>query len=170
MVVQPHPDVMEGRYILGDFVANIADVMQGKAAAEYADPKEFFRRTYLTEGLLGLLVTGVQRLTGQGGHPVVQLQTAFGGGKTHSMLALYHLFGGQIGFSDIPGGEEIVRRVSDIDDRISANRAVIVGLDFSPTTPRQYRDCTTHTLWGEIAYQLGGVDTYRLVEKTTSRG
>jgi len=165
MVVKPHADVMEGRYILGDFVANIADVMQNKAAVEYSDPKEFFRRTYLTEGLLGLLVTGVKRLTGQGGDPVVQLQTSFGGGKTHSMLALYHLFGGQIGFSEIPGGENIVKEMGEIDDRISANRAVIVGLDFSPTQPRQKLECTTHTLWGEIAYQLGGFAAYQIVEK-----
>ncbi len=165
MIVKPHPDVMEGRYILGDFVANIADVMQGKAAVEYADPVEFFRRTYLTEGLRDLLVTGVRRLTGQGGDPVVQLQTAFGGGKTHSMLALYHLFGGQIGFSEIPGGENITNAFPQIDDRILANRAVIVGLDFSPTQPRRYADCTTHTLWGEIAYQLGGYAAYQLVAK-----
>jgi hypothetical protein len=98
MVVKPHPDVASGKHLLSDFVVNIADVQQGKAAIEYADPKEFFHRTYLTEGLLGLLVTGTKRLTGQGGDPVVQLQTSFGGGKTHSMLALYHLFGGKIGF------------------------------------------------------------------------
>jgi hypothetical protein len=165
MVVKPHSDVMQGRYILGDFVANIADVMQGKAAVEYAEPVEFFRRTYLTEGLRDLLVTGVRRLTGQGGDPVVQLQTAFGGGKTHSMLALYHLFGGQIGFSEIPGGENITNQFPQIDDRINANRAVIVGLDFSPTQPRQYPDCTTHTLWGEIACQLGGRAGYQIVEK-----
>ena len=165
MVVKPHLDVMEGRYVLGDFVANIADVMKGKAAVEYADPKEFFRRTYLTEGLRDLLITGVSRLSGHGGDPVVQLQTAFGGGKTHSMLALYHLFGGQIGFSEIPGGEHITDQFKEIDDRISANRAVIVGLDFSATQPRQYPDCTTYTLWGEIAYQLGGRAAYQLVEK-----
>ncbi len=169
-VVQPHPDVASGRYILGEFVANIADVIQGKASVEYADPKEFFRRTYLTEGLLGLLITGVKRLSGQGGDPVVQLQTAFGGGKTHSMLALYHLFGGAIGFSEIPGGEHITNQFSQIDDTITANRAVIVGLDFSPTQPRQYPDCTTHTLWGDIAYQLGGTKGYKLVEDDDLKG
>ena len=170
MVVRPHPDVASGRYLLSDFVANIADVKQGKAEPEYADPKEFFRRTYLTEGLRDLLVTGVKRLTGQGGDPVVQLQTSFGGGKTHSMLALYHLLGGQIGFSEIPDGEEIARQVGNVDDRIEANRAVIVGTAFSATEPRQYADCTTHTLWGDIAYQLGGVNAYRMVETADLSG
>jgi len=170
LVVQPHPDVASGRYIQAEFAADLAQVVQGKADPEYGDPKEFFRRTYLTEGLMDLLVTGARRFTGQGGDPVVQLQTSFGGGKTHSMLALYHLFGGQIGFSDIPGGENIVSQIGDIDDRITTNCAVIVGTAFSATEPRQYPDCTTHTLWGDIAYQLGGLDAYRTVEKADLAG
>ena len=60
-------------------------------ADEYLDPVEFFRRTYLTDSLRGMLAGAAQRLAGTGGDPVVQLQTNFGGGKTHSMLALYHL-------------------------------------------------------------------------------
>jgi hypothetical protein len=170
MVVKPHTDVASGRYIQAEFAADLAQVVQGKADPEYGDPKEFFRRTYLTEGLLDLLVTGVKRLTGQGGDPVVQLQTSFGGGKTHSMLALYHLLGGQIGFSEIPGGENIVKRVGDIDDRITANRAVVVGTAFSATTPRRYRDVTTNTLWGDIAYQIGGIEGYRMVEAADLAG
>jgi predicted AAA+ superfamily ATPase len=170
LVVKPHPDVASGRYIQAEFAADLAQVMQGKADPEYGDPKEFFRRTYLTEGLVALLANGVKRLTGQGGDPVVQLQTSFGGGKTHSMLALYHLFSGQIGISEIPGGEAIVTRVEQTDDHIVANRAVIVGTAFSATEPRRYPDATTHTLWGDLAYQLGGVEAYRRVEKADLAG
>lgn len=170
LVVKPHPDVASGRYIQAEFAADLAQVVQGKADPEYGDPKEFFRRTYLTEGLMDLLVTGIKRLTGQGGDPVVQLQTSFGGGKTHSMLALYHILGGQIGFTDIPGGEDIIGRIGAVDDRIEARRAVIVGTAFSPTEPRQYQDCTTHTLWGDIAYQIGGVEAYRVVETADMTG
>jgi predicted AAA+ superfamily ATPase len=170
LVVRPHPDVASGRYIQAEFAADLAQVVQGKADPEYGDPKEFFRRTYLTEGLMDLLVTGIKRLTGQGGDPVVQLQTSFGGGKTHSMLALYHLFSGQIGFSEIPGSEDIIGRIGEVDDRIEARRAVIVGTAFSSTEPRQYHDCTTHTLWGDIAYQIGGVEAYRVVEKADMTG
>jgi hypothetical protein len=178
LVVKPHPDVASGRYIQAEFAADLAQVVQGKADPEYGDPKEFFRRTYLTEGLLDLLVTGVKRLTGQGGDPVVQLQTSFGGGKTHSMLALYHLLSGQIGFSEIPGGENIVKRVENIDDRIKANCAVIVGIAFSATEPRRYNVATTHTLWGDIAFQLGwgkggeegALEAYLMVEKADLAG
>ncbi len=101
---------------------------------------------------------------------MVQLQTSFGGGKTHSLLALYHLFSGEIGFSEIPGGEHILSEVGEIDDRISANRVVIVGTAFSPTEPRIYNNVTTHTMWGDIAYQLGGVDAYRIVETADVTG
>src|SRR5690606_3370621 len=104
-VVQPHPDVASGRYIQAEFAADLSQVLAGTAEPEYQEPLEFFRRTYLTEGLLAMLVTGIKRLTAQGGDPVVQLQTTFGGGKTHSMLALYHLDGGQLKLSDLPGGE-----------------------------------------------------------------
>lgn len=170
LVVKPHPDVASGRYIQAEFAADLAQVIQGKADPEYGDPKEFFRRTYLTEGLLDLLANGVKRLTGIGGDPVVQLQTSFGGGKTHSMLALYHIVGGSIGFSEIPGGEHIVSRVGKIDDRLQANRAVIVGTAFSATEPRQYKEVTTNTLWGEIAYQLGGIEAYRMIETADLAG
>lgn len=170
LVVKPHPDVASGRYIQAEFAADLAQVVQGKADPEYGDAKEFFRRTFLTEGLQDLLVTGIKRLTGQGGDPVVQLQTSFGGGKTHSMLALYHILGGQIGFSEIPGGEDIVGRIGAVDDHIEARRAVIVGTAFSSTEPRQYQDCTTHTLWGDIAYQIGGIEAYRVVETADLTG
>ena len=73
-VVQPHPDVSSGRYIQAEFAADLSEVLAKTADPEYQDPVEFFRRTYLTEGLLSLLVTGVRRLTAQGGEPVVELR------------------------------------------------------------------------------------------------
>src|SRR6266403_3690260 len=93
-VVTPHKDVASGRYQQAEFAADLWQVHLGEGTDEYRKPVEFFRRTYLTESLKGMLVGAVRRLSGQGGDPVVQLQTNFGGGKTHSMLALYHLFSG----------------------------------------------------------------------------
>ena len=93
-VVTPHRDVASGRYQQAEFAADLWQVHLGEGADEYRDPREFFRRTYLTQSLQGLLATGLRRLAGLSGDPVVQLQTNFGGGKTHSMLALYHLFSG----------------------------------------------------------------------------
>ena len=93
-MVTPHQDVASGRYQQAEFAADLWQAHLGEGTDEYRDPAEFFRRTYLTESLKGMLTGAVQRLTGGGGDPVVQLQTNFGGGKTHSMLALYHLCAG----------------------------------------------------------------------------
>jgi hypothetical protein len=91
-VVTPHPDVASGRYQQAEFAADLWQVFLGEGSDEYRDPVEFYRRTFITEGLQKLLSNALLRLAGQGGDPVVELQTNFGGGKTHSMLALYHLF------------------------------------------------------------------------------
>lgn len=173
-VVQPHPDVASGRYVQAEFAADLSQVLAGTAEPEYQDPVEFYRRTYLTEGLLALLVTGVKRLTAQGGDPVVQLQTAFGGGKTHSMLALYHLCGGKIHLGDFPGGERLAAQIGNVD-LPQANIAVLVGTALDPAKPRQYPDAaqrTLHvrTLWGEMAYQLGGAEGYKMVEQSDLNG
>src|SRR5271157_5927297 len=93
-VVTPHADVASGRYQQAEFAADLWQVHLGEGTDEYRNPVEFFRRTYLTESLKRMLVGAVRRLAGRGGDPVVQLQTNFGGGKTHSMLAQYHLFSG----------------------------------------------------------------------------
>lgn len=153
-VVSPHPDVAGGRYLQAEFVADLSQVIAGTAEPEYADPVEFFRRTYLTEGLEEMLVTGIKRLTAQGGDPVVQLKTSFGGGKTHSMLALYHLCSGQLSLEALPGGERLAKRVGNVD-LPEANRAVLVGTALSVNRPRHYGDVAARTLWGELACQLG---------------
>ena len=92
-VVEPHQDVATGDFQQAEFAADLAKVHSGSAPAEYRDPRQFFSRTYLTDGLSALLIGAAKRLSGSGGDPVVELQTNFGGGKTHSMLALYHMAG-----------------------------------------------------------------------------
>src|SRR3989441_255045 len=85
-VVNPHKDVASGRYQQAEFAADLWQVHMGEGSDEDKKPTEFFRRTYLTESLKRLLTDSARRLAGQDGDPAVQLQTNFGGGKTHSML------------------------------------------------------------------------------------
>ena len=90
-VVSPHADVLEGTFQEAEFAADLSKVAKGTATQEYQDPVLFFERTYITEGMALLLDSVVKRMTGKGGDPVIQLKTAFGGGKTHAMLSAYHL-------------------------------------------------------------------------------
>lgn len=172
-IATPHPDVASGRYQQAEFAADLFQVITHKAEPEYGDPAEFFRRTYLTEGLTLLLSRAWLRLAGEGGDPVVELQTNFGGGKTHSMLALYHLFGGEIKPGEVPGLEHLIpTELKDGNtDLPTANRAVLVGTQLSPGTPHTKPDGTEiHTLWGEMAWQLGGSEAYAMIADDDRQG
>lgn len=175
-VMQPHPDVAEGRYRAAEFAADLAQVSRGEGAIEYRDPVEFFNRTYVTEGMAGLLVESLQRLSGKGGEPVIQLKTAFGGGKTHSMLALYHMVRGGIRIDNIPSLKPIMER-AELETLPKANVAVLVGTALDPTrkkNPANLPKYTVNTIWGEMAYQLvtsaGKPDLYAIVSDSDRRG
>lgn len=83
-------DILEGKLTMDVFAADLWETYLGRAAAEYRDPKLFFEKTYLTKGLMNLLTVVEKRLNGTGGDAVIQIQTPFGGGKTHALIAMYH--------------------------------------------------------------------------------
>lgn len=168
-IVTPHPDVASGRFQQAEFAADLNAVHRGRALPEYGDPRQFFTRTYLTEGLQALLVGAVRRLTNQGGDPVVQLRTNFGGGKTHSMLALYHLLSGAAA-GEMPGVETVLQGAG-VERLPAVNRAVLVGTALAPAQTRSKDDGTVvHTLWGEIAHQLLGPRGYELLAASDKAG
>ena len=92
-IAVPHRDILEGRLTLDVFAADLWEVFRGTAPDEYKDPTQFFQKTYQTDGLKNLLSIVEGRLKGQGGDPVIQIQTPFGGGKTHALIAMYHKVG-----------------------------------------------------------------------------
>nr|HID14580.1 ATP-binding protein [Anaerolineae bacterium] len=109
-IAVPHEDILAGRLTMDVFAADLWEVYQGRAPDEYRDPVRFFQKTYQTEGLTHLLDVVEKRLRGEGGDPVIQVQTPFGGGKTHALIAMYH-------------------KAAEWD----ANRVVIVGTPLAPT-------------------------------------
>jgi len=173
-VITPHKDVASGRYQQAEFAADLWQVHLGEGTDEYRNPTEFFRRTYLTESLKHLLVSAIQRIAGVGGDPVVQLQTNFGGGKTHSMLALYHVFSSKTEANELLGIENVLME-AEVPKLPKAKTVVLVGNKISPGNPMTKPDGTVvHTLWGEIAWQLGGKEAYERIrqddERATSPG
>jgi len=164
-VITPHPDVINGRYQQAEFAADLDLVHRGIGSSEYTDPIEFFRRTFITEGLKDLLRIALQRFNGQGGEPVIELQTNFGGGKTHSMLGTYHL-GSGIPLADLPGLDQLCSEL-DIHSVPRVSRAVLVGTAFNPSKIDRKPDGTeVHTLWGELAWQLGGASAYAQIAES----
>ena len=168
-VVSPHRDVASGRYQQAEFAADLWQVHLGEGSDEYRNPAEFFRRTFLTESLRGLLIGGMRRLAGQGGDPVVQLQTNFGGGKTHSMLALYHLFSGAVP-GELLGVDAVMADAGIAALPKKVTRVVLVGNRISPGSPAVKSDGTVvRTLWGELAWQLGGKAGFEKVRQDDER-
>ena len=168
-IAVPHEDVLRGTFQQAEFAADISRVHDGKAASEYQDPVLFFQRTYITEGMRLLLDSVVRRLAGNGGDPVIQLQTAFGGGKTHTMLAVLHLAGGQAAVSDLAGIPPILD-AAGVMTMPKARIAVLDGTKLAPNQPRRVEGHAIRTLWGELAWQLGGAEGYARVADSDASG
>src|ERR1035437_9763821 len=168
-IAVPHPDVLEGTFLQSEFAADITAVHTGKATREYQDATAFFQRTFITEGMSLLLTSVARRLNGQGGDPVIQLQTAFGGGKTHTMLAVYHLATRECPLKDLPGIPDLLDHAGMMD----VPKARVVVLDGTARAPGQawkYGKQAINTLWGDLAWQLGGDEGYALVKEADTTG
>ncbi|RVA96637.1 ATP-binding protein, partial [Mesorhizobium sp. M7A.F.Ca.US.006.04.2.1] len=165
-VALPHPDVIANRFKEAEFAADLFAVDAGYAGEGYATPNSFYGITFLTEGLKRVLTTATQRLGANGGDPVIGLQTAFGGGKTHTMLAIFHLVKHLRDGGDprgLPG-------LSDILDRAGVNSlpkpkmAVFVGSADGPDVSLKLNEGPrVHTAWGYIAWRLAGEPGLALV-------
>lgn len=161
-IARPHKDVLEGTFKQSEFAADISQVANGTATPEYQDAEKFFNRTFITEGMRLLLISVAQRLAGLGGDPVIQLQTAFGGGKTHTMLAVFHLATRKVSTEKLLGVGPLLDKAG-IFELPQARVAVIDGIKLSPSQPRKYGTVQINTLWGELAWQLLGNEGYTLV-------
>ncbi|HEY0757371.1 MAG TPA: hypothetical protein VGD98_25690 [Ktedonobacteraceae bacterium] len=151
-----------GNYLTAEFAADLGRVHQGEGSQAYLLPRDFFTRTFLTYGLRRLLTDALLRLSGNGGSPIVDLQTNFGGGKTHSLLALYHLFSGAP-VTDLINIEPVLSDAG-LSTPPAARRAVLVGHALSPADARPKPDgCLVRTMWGEMAWQLLGREGFALV-------
>lgn len=165
----PHRDVLEGTFQQSEFAADITAVHSGKATKEYQDASAFYDRTFITEGMRLLLMQVAQRLVGNGGEPVIQLQTAFGGGKTHTMLAVYHLATRKCALSELAGIPSLVEQAGMMDVP-QARVAVLDGTAHAPGQAWKHGKQTIKTLWGELAWQLGGSEGYAMVKEADATG
>ena len=181
-VIRPKEDVAQGSYQQAEFAADLQQVYDGRAdTTQYGNPVSFFNHTYITPGIRTLLVNTLKRLAGEGGDPVIQTKTGFGGGKTHSLIALYHLVrnADALAVSQVgePGtGTEIraIMEEADYDYSVAASGkvAVLDGAYLAPTDSTVIPETgdPLNTLWGVMAYQLGGPRAYEIVGEAARRG
>jgi uncharacterized protein len=162
-VAPPHPDVLANRFKEAEFAADLFAVDAGHATEDYATPENFFRITFLTEGLKRVLTSALQRLSGApGGDPVIGLQTAFGGGKTHTMLAVYHL--AKTSDLKLLDGVAPLAEKAGVKNWKRPKVAVFVGSSKGTDVSLTLKDGPkVHTLWGYIAWRLAGDAGVKLI-------
>lgn len=167
-IIQPHDDVASGKYHQAEFAADLAQVIVNGAEPEYQEPNEFFKRTYITEGMSEFLLNSVDRLANSKGDPVIQLKTSFGGGKTHTMLALYHLFNPEL---EIQKNENLKELFSNGKIGISKTSiAVLVGTAMNATGEMNHGEIKVKTPWGYMAAQLGNDQALSMIEQDDKAG
>ncbi|MEY9983424.1 hypothetical protein ABH995_002761 [Bradyrhizobium yuanmingense] len=161
-VALPHPDVLANRFKEAEFAADLFAVDAGHATEDYGTAESFFRITFLTEGLRRVLTSSLQRLSGRGGDPIIGLQTAFGGGKTHTMLAVYHL--AKSAELDHLEGVGQLFKAAGLTGWKKPQVAVFVGSSKGTDTSLILQNGPkVHTLWGYIAWRLAGERGLKIV-------
>ncbi|MBI3326357.1 MAG: ATP-binding protein, partial [Nitrospinae bacterium] len=167
-VATPHEDIREGRLSEAVFAANLWAVVQDKTVPEiYRDPEVFFAKTYLTAGLTNVLKKITQALSGEAdaGDRILSLQTAFGGGKTHTLVALWHLAKHPDRIRRAGACADVRHAIGDQVPQHVKAVAVFTNQTCDATQGRRTPEGVhTLTLWGELALQLGGVELYRTIE------
>ncbi|MBC8459145.1 MAG: ATP-binding protein, partial [Deltaproteobacteria bacterium] len=165
-VATPHEDIRKGRLEEAVFAANIWAVVQGTAPEVYLDPEEFFGKTYMTTGIGTVLTRVSNALAGdaESGDRIISLQTAFGGGKTHTLVALWHLAKHVDKLKSSPHAKDLVRVLENRFPDQVRSVAVFTNASCDATQGRETPEgIHTHTLWGELAVQLGGKKLYEKI-------
>ena len=160
----PRSDVLRGEIAEADFAADLASVVAGKGSAEYRDPVRFFADTYPTRGLKSLLANVCRRLTGAGGEvaAIFRLDTSYGGGKTHGLIALTHA---ARGLGSVPNISEFVDL--SLLPRGTVRVAAFDGENADPANGRAMEGrVLAYTPRGEIACALAGREGYERVRRS----
>ena len=166
-VTQPHFDIKQGRLDESVFAANLAEVALGNGREIYKDPNTFFSKTYFTAGLKSVAKTVIKGLNGKedAENRVISLQTGFGGGKTHTLISIYHLCNWGKNAINSPYTKELLNYTGNPEFEKS-NIAVFTNTTNDVANGRMTEDgILIQTVWGEIAYQLGGKEGYEIVRK-----
>src|SRR5436190_848856 len=152
-VVSLHPDVLSENFSEDIFALDLGPLADGNpnVPAVYRDPEHFFRASYLTAGLRSLLHDALSRLEGGAGNRVLKLMTPFGGGKSHTLASLFHAARKRPALDVIPEGKALPHPGK-------VRTAVFDGQFFDATNGKAIpgEDLRARTMWGWIAWSLGG--------------
>ncbi|UCG02108.1 MAG: ATP-binding protein [Candidatus Heimdallarchaeota archaeon] len=154
-IVHPHSMILSGHIRENFFLADLGNIIQESAPSDYLNPRKFFQQTLLTRGLLNIFTTIQTKLCRGEGSGIIKLQTPFGGGKTHTLISIYHY---------AISGVEVHNYLPKNLSPFKAEIVTIVGTNLNPVEGRHEDNIFIHTIWGDMAFQLAGVDGYKEFE------
>jgi hypothetical protein len=167
-VVELREDLRENRPLdASEFAIHLDQIRDGRAHKDYTEPRRFFDRTYVTGSLLDLAAQVVRRLSGiqLETSAVFNMSTQFGGGKSHSLTALYHLGSNGERANSWNGVNRILTKAG-VSTVPKAAVAVFMGKDFDSLKGRGGgEEPVRRTPWGEIAWQLGREKSFAAIEQ-----
>jgi len=167
-VVTPREDLRENRPLdASEFAIHLDQIRDGRAPKDYVEPDRFFERTHVTGSLLDLASQTIRRLSGiqLETSAVFNMSTQFGGGKSHSLTALYHLAKHGDAAKAWKGVDRILMKAG-VPTVPAAAVAIFMGKEFDSLNGRGGGDEPLRkTPWGEIAWQLGGAKSFAVVEQ-----
>ena len=168
-VAKPHSSICKGQVNEALFEAKLGEAIRDRGPEEYREAATFFHKTYLTAGLRQLLLDVLHTLNGKrAANAIVNLKTSFGGGKTHAELALYHLFEHPEASLQVPQVRALVQEAG-LSAPPPCRVAVLPCTRLNPTGQATEEGLHIRTLWGEMAYRLGGVPAFNLIAESDAK-
>jgi predicted AAA+ superfamily ATPase len=163
--ITPRKEVLAGELTEGLFAAGLQEVAAGTAADTYGRPETFFAQTHPSDGLRTLLNEALGRLLGTrpDAASVLRLETNFGGGKTHNLIALFHA--ARTGIPDDLVAQFMEPAVLAGTGGPAPAVAVFVGSTAGASTFPALEGVTASTPWGYLALQIGGMGAYEIVRQ-----
>lgn len=167
-VVQVRDDLKSGQLTLSIFAADLYDVVMDRAKPVYQTPSEFFSLTYPTFNLRELAKDVVMRLAGKSDKAIRQLELTYGGGKTHTLIALLHLVTAPEDLQKLhlPSVDEFISHITFVPPK-----SRVVALAFDKLDAEKGMEVRSpagkvrwlRNPWSVLAYQIAGDEGLQLL-------
>ena len=168
-IAVPHRDVLEGTFQQSEFAADITAVHTGKATREYQEAVAFFDRTFITEGMRLLLTQVAQRLRARAASRLSSFKPLSAAVRRTRCSLSTTLATRKCALSELPGIRAVLDQAG-IADVPQAHVAVLDGSALAPGQTWKRGKQPIKTLWGELAWQLGGSEAFALIKDADQTG
>jgi len=156
----PRTEILEGTLTETELALSLAAVAQGRAQPPYDDPATFFEATHMTRSLKTILENILGRLTHTRAdvNPIIVLDVGFGGGKTHTLVALLYA-------ARHAQDPRLQPYLKDLPKPVGVRVAALSGDEYGENGIIHRENTEIKTLWGDLSWQLGTYPQHRRLDE-----